>query len=117
MRALVRTGSRLRCRSVAAVSDPGTASTLPARPSRKPKETEWQRRKRRDKERAKHVAIHGPACMICGNVPKRGLDQDHDHRSGKTRGWLDHRCNRALPTWVTPEWLRAAADYLERSST
>ena len=77
-----------------------------------PRETEWQRRQRRDRERAAHVAEHGPACQICGNVPKRGLDQDHDHRTGKTRGWLCHRCNRALPTWVTHGWLIDAASYL-----
>lgn len=77
-----------------------------------PRETEWERRKRRERERAEHVAAHGPACQICGNVPKRGLDQDHDHRTGDTRGWLCHRCNRALPTWVTTEWLMAALDYM-----
>ena len=77
------------------------------------KETEWQRRQRRDRERAAHVAAHGPACQICGNVPKRGLDQDHDHRTGVTRGWLCHRCNRALPTWVTVEWLAQAILYLD----
>ena len=78
------------------------------------KETEWQRRQRRDRERAAHVAAHGPACQICGNVPKRGLDQDHDHKTDVTRGWLCHRCNRALPTWVTVEWLYRALVYLLR---
>ena len=76
------------------------------------RETEWQRRQRRERERAEHVAAHGPACQICGNVPKRGLDQDHDHRTGKTRGWLCHRCNRALPNWVTAKWLYAAWCYM-----
>ncbi len=80
------------------------------------KETEWERRTRRARERAEHVAANGPACQICGNVPKRGLDQDHDHRTGKTRGWLDHRCNRGLPSWVTPWWLIRAAIYLLPSS-
>ena len=78
------------------------------------KETEWQRRQRRDRERAAHVAEHGPACQICGNVPKRGLDQDHEHGTNRTRGWLDHRCNRALPSWITPEWLLLAFLYLTR---
>ena len=50
----------------------------------------------------------------CGTVPKtRGLQWDHDHKTGKTRGWLCHRCNRNLPTWVDADWCRAAADYLE----
>ena len=80
-----------------------------------PKESEWARRQRRERERAEHVAAHGPACQICGNVPKRGLDQDHDHKTNRTRGWLCHRCNRALPSWVTAEWLLDAAYYLGAS--
>lgn len=76
-------------------------------------ETEWAKRQRRTLERAEHVAAHGPACQICGAIPKRGgLHQDHDHRSGLTRGWLCHRCNRNLPTWVDAVWLIKAALYL-----
>jgi hypothetical protein len=64
--------------------------------------------------RAEHVAKHGPGCMICGTIPKtRGLQWDHDHKTGQHRGWLCHRCNRNLPAWVTPDWLRRAAAYLE----
>ena len=70
---------------------------------------------RRDRERAAPVAAHGPACQICGTVPKRGLDQDHDHGTGLTRGWLCHSCNRKLWRGVTPSWLYAAAAYLERA--
>lgn len=76
------------------------------------RETEWQRRQRRDRERAAHVAEHGPACQLCGRVPKVGLHEDHDHKTHQHRGWLCHRCNRALPTWVTPGWLIVAAIYL-----
>ena len=76
--------------------------------------TDWQFRKQIERERAEHVAKHGPGCQICGTVPKtRGLQWDHDHKTGKTRGWLCHRCNRNLPTWVDADWCRAAADYLE----
>lgn len=61
------------------------------------------------------LAAQGGGCAICGNTPKtRRLDVDHDHRTKEVRGLLSHRCNRALPSWVTPEWLRAAALYLER---
>lgn len=76
-------------------------------------ETEWARRQRREAERAEWLTTHENRCEICGNPPKsRGLSQDHDHRTNRTRGWLDHRCNRALPSWVTPWWLIRAAVYL-----
>lgn len=82
------------------------------------RETEWQRRKRRERERAEHVAQHGPACEICGNVPKRGgLHEDHDHRTGKHRGWLCHRCNRIMWAGVNALLLYKAAAYLERAET
>lgn len=60
----------------------------------------------------------GERCGICGNPPSenRRLDRDHDHRTGEPRGLLCHRCNRALPDWVTEEWLEAARAYLGRSS-
>lgn len=58
----------------------------------------------------------GTRCGICGRPqgPKRRLDRDHDHKTGMPRGLLCHRCNRALPTWVTIEWLSAAIAYLQR---
>lgn len=64
------------------------------------------------------VARFGAACGICGRLPtaRRRLDRDHDHRTGKARGLLCARCNRALPTWVTATWLRAAANYLDRAN-
>jgi hypothetical protein len=57
----------------------------------------------------------GERCGICGTPPKtRRLDRDHDHHTGEPRGLLCHRCNRALPAWINPQWLRAAIAYLER---
>lgn len=59
------------------------------------------------------LAAQGGGCAICGNPPKtRRLDVDHDHRTGKVRGLLCHRCNRALPSWIEAHWLGAAARYL-----
>jgi hypothetical protein len=34
------------------------------------------------------------ACEICGKVKK--LNADHDHETGKFRGWLCTRCNVML---------------------
>jgi hypothetical protein len=80
------------------------------------------------KRRPKHLAVlknpyewwaerFPEQCGICGREPsgKRRLDRDHDHRTGEPRGLLCHRCNRALPNWVTPEWLMAAHRYLVAS--
>lgn len=61
----------------------------------------------------------GDHCAVClrpRTTAERRLDRDHCHRTGRPRGLLCHKCNRALAVWVTPEWLRAAADYLERTS-
>lgn len=77
--------------------------------------TDWQTRKRIEAARAEFLAKHGPGCEICGTAPKtRGLQWDHDHKTGKHRGWLCWRCNRALPNWITVRWLLLAARYLNR---
>lgn len=58
-------------------------------------------------------------CFICGRTQKEGgrrLHRDHDHRTGKPRGILCFPCNAALRTYMTPQWLRRAAYYLERSA-
>jgi hypothetical protein len=81
-------------------------------------------------KRAKHlVALEAPyeyyvelnggeRCAIClreRTEKDRRLDRDHDHKTGRPRGLLCSRCNRWLVQWMTPEWLRAAADYLDRA--
>jgi hypothetical protein len=58
------------------------------------------------------LKAQGGGCAICGNPPKtRRLDVDHDHKTGKVRGLLCHRCNRALPNWMTGDWLLWAYAY------
>ena len=67
---------------------------------------------------ARYVQINGGDwCAICRRSPSAGrrLDRDHDHRTGQPRGLLCARCNRALPNWVTAEWLRGAAAYIDRA--
>lgn len=59
----------------------------------------------------------GEFCALCGALPKPGrrLHRDHDHTAeGKPRALLCFRCNAALRGYMKPEWLRSAADYLER---
>jgi Recombination endonuclease VII len=68
-----------------------------------------------DDEYARLLKAQGGGCAICGAKPKtRRLHVDHDHKTGKVRGLLCHRCNRALPTWVTLEWLEDAYAYLDK---
>lgn len=65
-----------------------------------------------------YVALNGGEhCGICGTVKKVGgkrLHRDHDHRTAKPRGILCFRCNAVLRPYMTLEWLRSAAEYLER---
>ena len=57
-------------------------------------------------------------CAICGGVSENGKDLhlDHDHKTGRLRGFLCENHNRGLGMFGDdPVLLRAAADYLERS--
>ena len=70
-----------------------------------------------------YIALNGGEfCGICGALPDgRRLDRDHAHdETRRPRGLLCRKCNRALTKTrygltITPEWLRSAADYMERS--
>lgn len=61
------------------------------------------------------LAKQGGVCALCGRAPseRRRLDIDHDHKRMVIRGLLCFRCNRALPSWMTREWLLKAADYVD----
>jgi Recombination endonuclease VII len=68
------------------------------------------------------LATKTEQCEICGIYedaikaanPMRALCYDHDHATGKHRGWLCDRCNLGIAKFEdSPELLRAAALYLE----
>lgn len=60
-------------------------------------------------------AAQDNVCAICGRPPRsRSLHVDHDHKTGLIRGLLCMPCNtQLLRRHITPDRLRAAADYLE----
>lgn len=53
-------------------------------------------------------------CEICGRSDrKRRLALDHDHATGKFRGWLCGMCNTAIGKFNdNPVWLERAAVYV-----
>ena len=62
------------------------------------------------------LAAQGGVCAICGKRPGRvRLGVDHDHATGKVRGLLCVRCNKALGPF---EWsvavLERAAVYMSK---
>lgn len=72
------------------------------------------------------IAQQDNKCGICkrafmadGGYHKKGVVSscvDHDHETGKVRGILCNRCNRAMGMFDDKiEYLRAAAEYLQRS--
>jgi hypothetical protein len=65
-----------------------------------------------------YVEQFGERCGICGKgrSDTRKLDRDHEHKGdGSPRGLLcAFPCNTGLKGWMTAEWLRRAAAYLEQ---
>jgi hypothetical protein len=66
-----------------------------------------------------YVEINGGEhCGICGRKPSAGqrFHRDHEHKGdGAARGVLCFPCNLQLKHTSTIQWLRSAADYLERA--
>ncbi len=59
-------------------------------------------------------------CDICGKSSTNGrsLSSDHNHKTGKCRGFLCTRCNMALGYFQDDiARIRKAADYLEKYAT
>ena len=64
----------------------------------------------------KMLQDQGEVCKICKQdcKTKYSLSVDHDHKSGKIRGLLCNRCNRAIGMFEdNPELLRLAAEYID----
>lgn len=56
-------------------------------------------------------------CECCGRKPKRALHLDHDHETGKFRGWLCNTCNTGIGgLGDTIAGLLRAMRYLRRAS-
>lgn len=57
-------------------------------------------------------------CELCGGINANGkaLSNDHDHQTGKFRGWLCNKCNTGIgKLGDTISGLMAALAYLEKS--
>lgn len=66
------------------------------------------------------VVVKPSSCDVCGipeHLLKRKLSFDHNHTTGKFRGWLCGNCNTALgKTYDNPELLKKLAKYLEKNN-
>lgn len=85
----------------------------------------WHKRNpERSREKRRHYAgMPEPTrpcpavCEVCAAPPKtRALALDHDHETGKFRGWLCASCNRGIGLFRdSPDFLVEAANYVRRS--
>jgi hypothetical protein len=57
------------------------------------------------------LVTQGDACKICGLTGIR-LEVDHNHKTGRVRGLLCHKCNMKLVGLDDPIWLEKALTYL-----
>lgn len=75
----------------------------------------WKRRgwSKEQCDMVEEILSRTTICKICGE--SRKLHVDHCHKTGKFRGILCHKCNRALGFFKDdPALLRRAADYIDK---
>jgi hypothetical protein len=71
-------------------------------------------------EYEKVLLMQNGKCGICKSVLENGIDShlDHDHVTGKVRGFLCHNCNLGVgKLGDSPESLSRAIEYLEKHTT
>lgn len=75
----------------------------------------WQLYRLTEEDYNTILAHQGGVCAITGRLPGRvSLNVDHCHRTGLIRGLLSPWANKGLAFFDDdPEYLRAAASYLE----
>lgn len=56
-------------------------------------------------------------CECCGNLSKIAMTLDHDHDTGKFRGWLCRKCNTNIAgLGDNIDGIKSALAYLERNT-
>lgn len=78
--------------------------------------TDGARKKRKLRGQPEPTRLMPTHCEICAKAAIKRLQLDHDHATGKFRGWLCGNCNRILGlAYDTVNTLLQAAAYLERN--
>jgi Recombination endonuclease VII len=87
------------------------------RPERKAYQRQYKRvafRRKREETAGRPRPTHCEICGEAGGEGWRGIHWDHDHKTGKFRGWICVRCNQTIGLCRDmPDLLRKLADYLE----
>ena len=122
-----RDGRRSECKTCSSITDKrhyqkhGEAIRQKAREFNKTEhrrvyKREYERKRARERDASIETSTGRPkpsACEACGAVGP--VHYEHDHRSGRFRGWLCIRCNCAIGNAKDdPSILRRLADYLDR---
>ncbi len=83
--------------------------------------SEYERQRRYGLSRADYAAMlarQGGRCAICRRKPKRRLETDHCHSTGKVRGLLCNKCNTMLGMGDDdPHRLQAGIAYLKAAES